>query len=167
MGIPAVALILSCVLAAQHGGPSLIRYFSLRPTPAPPAARARRRALRGARPAAPAAGRPRPACLAPRDCGKKVEMMAELSDIGLIGLGTMGRSLVLNMADRGFRVAGFNRTRSVTEQFAAGLEPGQETSVEIEPGKILIVTKAGVVKTVLPAGATAPTARRGARRGCR
>ena len=26
-------------LAAQHGGPSLIRYFSLRPTPAPPAAR--------------------------------------------------------------------------------------------------------------------------------
>ncbi len=39
MGIPAVALILSCVLAAQHGGPSLIRYFSLRPTPAPPAAR--------------------------------------------------------------------------------------------------------------------------------
>lgn len=30
-------------------------------------------------------------------------------DIGMIGLGVMGRNLVLNMADRGFAVAGYNR----------------------------------------------------------
>ena len=48
-----------------------------------------------------------------------------LSDIGFIGLGTMGRSLVLNMADHGFAVAVFNRTTSVTEEFAAALGPGQ------------------------------------------
>ena len=47
-------------------------------------------------------------------------MSKQLSDIGLIGLGTMGRSLVLNMADHGFAVAVFNRTASVTEEFAAG-----------------------------------------------
>lgn len=35
------------------------------------------------------------------------------------------------------------------------------------PGDILICTKNGVVKTVLPAGATKPVARRGNRRGGR
>ena len=52
-------------------------------------------------------------------------MSDALFDIGFIGLGTMGRSLVLNMADHGFAVAAFNRTASVTEEFAAALEPGQ------------------------------------------
>ena len=36
-------------------------------------------------------------------------------DIGMIGLAVMGRSLALNMADKGFRVAGYNRSREVTE----------------------------------------------------
>ena len=55
-------------------------------------------------------------------------MSKPLSDIGLIGLGTMGRSLVLNMADHGFSIGVFNRTASVTEEFAAGLEPGQDVA---------------------------------------
>lgn len=37
-------------------------------------------------------------------------------DIGIIGLSVMGRSLALNIADHGFRVAGYNRSRSVTEE---------------------------------------------------
>ena len=37
-------------------------------------------------------------------------------DIGIIGLSVMGRSLALNMADHGFRVAGYNRSRAVTEE---------------------------------------------------
>lgn len=41
--------------------------------------------------------------------------MSELFDIGLVGLSVMGRSLALNMADHGFRVAGYNRSRQVTE----------------------------------------------------
>ena len=32
-------------------------------------------------------------------------------DIAMIGLGTMGRNLALNMADHGFSVAGFDRRR--------------------------------------------------------
>lgn len=40
----------------------------------------------------------------------------ELCDIGLIGLSVMGRSLALNMADHGFKVAGYNRSAEVTDQ---------------------------------------------------
>ena len=40
-------------------------------------------------------------------------------DIGLIGLAVMGQNLVLNIESRGFRVAVFNRTASVTEDFVS------------------------------------------------
>ncbi len=40
-------------------------------------------------------------------------------DVGLIGLGVMGRNLVLNMADHGYRVAVYNRTHEATEEFLA------------------------------------------------
>ena len=39
------------------------------------------------------------------------------ADIGLIGLGTMGAALALNIADNGFDVAVWNRTTSVTQEF--------------------------------------------------
>ena len=42
--------------------------------------------------------------------------MQALFDIEMVGLSVMGRSLALNMADHGFRVAGYNRSREVTEQ---------------------------------------------------
>jgi 6-phosphogluconate dehydrogenase len=45
------------------------------------------------------------------------------NDIGVVGLAVMGRNLALNIADRGFGVAVFNRTSSVTDDLAAGLEP--------------------------------------------
>jgi 6-phosphogluconate dehydrogenase len=38
-------------------------------------------------------------------------------DIGLIGLGVMGRNLVLNIADRGYTVTVYNRTRGKTRKF--------------------------------------------------
>jgi 6-phosphogluconate dehydrogenase len=38
-------------------------------------------------------------------------------DIGLIGLGTMGRNFVLNLADHGFAVAVYNRTPEKTRDF--------------------------------------------------
>ncbi len=43
--------------------------------------------------------------------------MAAPCDVGLIGLGVMGRNLVLNMADHGYRVAVYNRTTSATDDF--------------------------------------------------
>ncbi|HEX5177468.1 MAG TPA: decarboxylating NADP(+)-dependent phosphogluconate dehydrogenase [Chthoniobacteraceae bacterium] len=47
-------------------------------------------------------------------------------DIGLIGLAVMGENLVLNMESKGFSVAVFNRTTSVTEKFAAGRAKGKQ-----------------------------------------
>ena len=38
-------------------------------------------------------------------------------DIGSIGLGTMGRNFVLNLADHGFAVAVYNRTAEKTKDF--------------------------------------------------
>jgi 6-phosphogluconate dehydrogenase len=40
--------------------------------------------------------------------------MTSHADLGLIGLGTMGAALALNIADNGYRVAVFNRTASAT-----------------------------------------------------
>ena len=40
-------------------------------------------------------------------------------DFGFIGLAVMGQNLVLNIESRGFSVAVFNRTVSVTDAFVA------------------------------------------------
>lgn len=40
--------------------------------------------------------------------------------IGLVGLGTMGGALALNIAEKGFPIAVWNRTASVTAEFHAG-----------------------------------------------
>ena len=37
------------------------------------------------------------------------------TDIGIIGLAVMGRSLALNMADHGYKVGGYNRSKEVTD----------------------------------------------------
>ena len=44
------------------------------------------------------------------------------SDIGVVGLGVMGRNLALNIADHAFRVAVYNHTRARTETFMQGVE---------------------------------------------
>ena len=41
-------------------------------------------------------------------------------DLGLIGLGVMGRSLAANFADHGYKIAVFNRTAGKTREFADG-----------------------------------------------
>ena len=80
-------------------------------------------------------------------------MSERLNEIGMIGLAVMGRNLVLNMADRGFAVAAYNRTDSVTREFAAELNPGQrvEACYSLEqfvgslekPRRAMIMVKAG------------------------
>ena len=50
--------------------------------------------------------------------------MTDQADIGLIGLGVMGRNLVLNMDDHGYRVAVFNRTIERVDEFLAGEATG-------------------------------------------
>ena len=46
--------------------------------------------------------------------------MSGQADIAVAGLGVMGANLALNLADKAHRVAAFNRTESVTDEFIAG-----------------------------------------------
>ncbi|MEA1902164.1 MAG: decarboxylating NADP(+)-dependent phosphogluconate dehydrogenase [Actinomycetota bacterium] len=46
--------------------------------------------------------------------------MTKSADIGVIGLAVMGANLALNLADSGQRVAVYNRTTSVTDEFISG-----------------------------------------------
>ncbi len=87
------------------------------------------------------------------------------ADIGMIGLAVMGQNLVLNMADHGFTVAGYNRSQEVTDDFLAGPAAGKSItghdSIEAMvaqlsiPRKVMLMVKAGdvvdkVIDQVLP-----------------
>ena len=87
------------------------------------------------------------------------------SDIGLIGLAVMGENLVLNMESKGFSVSVFNRTKEVTQKFAANRASGKRIlptlSIEefvsslAKPRKMMIMVKAGaavdaVIDQLLP-----------------
>jgi 6-phosphogluconate dehydrogenase len=74
-------------------------------------------------------------------------------DIGLIGLGVMGRNLVLNIADQGFSVAVYNRTIEKTQAFIknearerdirGGYNLKEFTSLLRKPRAIVMLVKAG------------------------
>ena len=74
-------------------------------------------------------------------------------DIGLIGLAVMGRNLVLNMDDHGFKVAVYNRTVSKVDEFIAGDAKGTQvvgahsiaelTSLLKRPRRVMLMVKAG------------------------
>ena len=76
------------------------------------------------------------------------------AEIGLIGLGVMGANLALNIAEKGFQIAVFNRTTATTLTFHAGagalagkIVPCQtlaEFAAAIKPPRpIIIMVKAG------------------------
>lgn len=75
------------------------------------------------------------------------------ADIGLIGLAVMGQNLVLNMNDRGFTVAVFNRTVSKMDEFLAGPAKGTKIigtrslkefiDTLKSPRKVMLMVKAG------------------------
>jgi 6-phosphogluconate dehydrogenase len=84
--------------------------------------------------------------------------MKEKADIGMIGLAVMGENLALNMEDKGFTVAVYNRTapgveEGVVERFVNGRGKGKNFigSSKIEdfvnsisvPRKIMMMVKAG------------------------
>jgi 6-phosphogluconate dehydrogenase len=46
-------------------------------------------------------------------------------DFGMVGLGTMGCNLLLNMADNHFAVIGFDINRAKAEEFEASANPVQ------------------------------------------
>jgi len=74
------------------------------------------------------------------------------SEIGLIGLGTMGRNLARNIANKGYRISVYNRTAEVTESFIRkfGNKNLLKTSTLEEfiqsletPRKVILMIKAG------------------------
>ncbi|MDR1317394.1 MAG: decarboxylating NADP(+)-dependent phosphogluconate dehydrogenase [Spirochaetales bacterium] len=80
--------------------------------------------------------------------------MEKKADIGLMGLAVMGQNLVLNMNDKGFTVAVFNRTVSKVDEFLADAAKGRPTilgarsipefvSLLERPRRIMLMVKAG------------------------
>lgn len=77
------------------------------------------------------------------------------ADIGLIGLAVMGQNLVLNMADHGFQVSVYNRSKEKTDAFIADRVGGRSISgaATLEalvaslkaPRKVMLMVKAGEV----------------------
>jgi 6-phosphogluconate dehydrogenase len=75
------------------------------------------------------------------------------NDIGVVGLAVMGRNLALNIADRGFAVAAYNRSDEATRSLVASLEPAQRVTARFSldgfvkslkrPRLILLMVKAG------------------------
>jgi 6-phosphogluconate dehydrogenase len=76
------------------------------------------------------------------------------ADIGLIGLGVMGANLALNIAEKGFRIAVYNRTWATTEKFLldagplASMVTACRTYVELAeaiaaPRPVIVMVKAG------------------------
>lgn len=84
---------------------------------------------------------------------QEISAMAELCDIGMIGLAVMGENLALNMESHGYRVAVFNRTTSVVDRFMEGRGKGKRfvgchTVQELvqslaKPRKVMMLIKAG------------------------
>jgi 6-phosphogluconate dehydrogenase len=82
--------------------------------------------------------------------------MEKKADIGLVGLAVMGQNLVLNMNDKGYSVAVFNRTVSKIDDFLRGPAAGRSTilgahsieeliSLLERPRKVMLMVKAGEV----------------------
>ncbi len=79
--------------------------------------------------------------------------MSQRADFGLIGLAVMGENLALNIESRGYRMAVFNRTTSVVDNFINDRAKGKQFigchSVEElvqsleRPRKIMMMVKAG------------------------
>jgi len=77
------------------------------------------------------------------------------ADIGVVGLAVMGQNLVLNMNDKGFKVAVYNRTTSKVDEFLNGPAKGTQIigchdlkkfveSLQI-PRRVMLMVKAGPV----------------------
>lgn len=76
------------------------------------------------------------------------------AQFGLIGLGTMGQALALNIAEKGFPIAVFNRTGSVTTEFAAqagDLAP-QITPTQTLAELVAAITPPRAIILMVPAG---------------
>lgn len=73
-------------------------------------------------------------------------------DIGMIGLGVMGRNLVLNFADHGYSVAGFDKDKAKVEQLEKEAEKRKIFGSDILLDFIKLLRKPRAVMMLVPAG---------------
>jgi 6-phosphogluconate dehydrogenase len=73
-------------------------------------------------------------------------------DIGMVGLGVMGRNLALNMADHGFAVAGYNRHLDKVELLEHEAEGRTVVGAKSEEELVKAVRKPRAVMLMVPAG---------------
>jgi len=76
------------------------------------------------------------------------------NDIGLIGLAVMGQNLALNIANKGFHIAVFNRTGAKTKEFmeASGAKAGIEAAYDL-PAFVAMLEKPRMIFCMIKAGA--------------
>ena len=85
---------------------------------------------------------------------KRMGMMVDTAEIGLIGLGVMGGNLALNIAEKGFDVAVFNRTVETTHRYFANAGKLQSRIIACDtmedfvkairpPRPVIVMVKAG------------------------
>ena len=87
-----------------------------------------------------------------------------LAQIGVVGMAVMGKNLALNIANKGYQVAIYNRTRAkteaVVEEFSDhGLVPAYDLETFVasidRPRRIILMVKAGhatelTIQSLLP-----------------
>jgi 6-phosphogluconate dehydrogenase len=84
-----------------------------------------------------------------------MNIATQIADIGVVGLAVMGQNLALNMNDKGFKVAVYNRTVSKVDEFMQG--PAKESQIIAchdlktfteslqKPRRVMLMVKAGDV----------------------
>jgi 6-phosphogluconate dehydrogenase len=92
-------------------------------------------------------------------------MELQLYDFGMVGLGVMGRNLLLNVADHGFKAIGFDKDPAKTVDFEKSATPGttlkgvntlqEMVSLLATPRRIMVLVPAGkpvddVIESLLP-----------------
>ncbi|HWD39757.1 MAG TPA: NADP-dependent phosphogluconate dehydrogenase [Fimbriimonas sp.] len=74
-------------------------------------------------------------------------------DVGMIGLGTMGRALLLNMADHGFAVAGYDTDKAKADSLSAARDDGKVQGFTDVKAFVAGIRKPRAIMMLVPAGA--------------
>ena len=78
--------------------------------------------------------------------------MAELADIGVVGLGVMGANLALNLAEHGFRVAVYDRDFSKADALSQGEYGARFVTCSTEDTLLAAIAPPRPVLMLVPAG---------------
>src|SRR5690625_946180 len=79
-------------------------------------------------------------------------MREQASDFGIVGLGVMGKNLLLNISDQGLNVAGLDRNRDKTEAFQEESSKGALFATTSEKEFINALKKPRKIMMLVPAG---------------